>query len=81
MEIHKKMKFPNDGCYDGKVAVAFIITSKGKIIGRRIIRDAHGGKLGNQILAIIDNAKWIPGSLDGKKVDVIYTFPIIFDFQ
>jgi hypothetical protein len=81
-EIQKKVHYPGDDSYNtGKVVVAFIIKSNGQIVGKRIVRDPTGNKLGNQVLAIIDNVKWISGSCRNKKVDVILNIPLYIDFQ
>jgi len=75
------IKYPNQGCYSGKVWVSFIVTSKGNIIGKRISRDPSGGKIGNQVLKLIDNIKWTPGSCQGKNISILYSLPVIIDLK
>jgi len=78
----QNIKYPNDGAdYGGKVFVAFIIDIDGKLIGKRIIHDPSGDKFGKQILMLIDNVKWQPGSCNGKNVPVIFILPVYIEFE
>ena len=78
----QNIKYPNDGAdYGGKVFIAFIVDIDGKITGKRIVRDPTGDKLGKQILTLIDNVVWQPGSCNGKNVPVMFLLPLNIDIQ
>ena len=83
-EIHNNIKYNLD-CddYNGsKVVVGFIINVDGRLIGKRIIREPSScAEFGKQILSIIDNVKWNPGTCNGKNVPVIFAMPIFIDVK
>lgn len=77
-----KLKYINNyGDYSEKIWVSFIINVDGSISGKRIMRDPTGNLYGNQILKIIDDLEWIPGSCNNKKVSVLYTLPVLIHFK
>jgi len=65
----------------GKVIVAFIVSSTGKVIHPEILRsvDPYLDKEAIRMISTFPN--FIPGEQNGKKVAVRYTLPIIFKLQ
>ena len=78
--INKYFKYP-EGDYQGKVLVAFVIETNGKIDGKRIIYDPSGNDrlFSKQLLTILDKVKWQPGLCNGEKVPCLYIFPMNVD--
>jgi hypothetical protein len=83
-EISKKIKYPSiDKKYPvgSNVIVAFVVTIDGSITGKRIIRNIDGTDLGEQLLNIVDDVKWEPGTCNGKKVPTLQLIPLIIDLK
>jgi hypothetical protein len=82
-EISRKIRYPHDEKYpiESKVVVAFVIEANGSLTGKRIIQNIAGTDIGNQVLDIVDDFKWQPGSCNGKKVPTLQLFPMIVDVE
>jgi outer membrane biosynthesis protein TonB len=80
-EIQRKIRYPHNGQYpvESRVIIAFVIEVDGSITGKRIIQNVAGTDLGNQLLDIVDDFKWEPGTCNGKKVPTLQLFPMIVD--
>jgi hypothetical protein len=80
-EISKRIKYPHIDRYpmDTKVIVAFIITEDGRVTGKRVIKDFSG--FGEQLLDILDDFKWDPGTCNGKSVSTLQVFPMIIEIS
>lgn len=79
--IYANIEYPIGPCYSGKVWVAFIVESNGKITGKRILKDPSKNIFGNQILDAIEKAKWVPGSCAEKAVPILYKLPVTIDLK
>lgn len=77
----RQIRYPDQGCYGGKVIIAFIVDTDGKATGKRIIKDPSGDKFGSQMLDRLDHITWIPGSCQGIPVPVLYHVPVIIDVR
>ena len=60
--------------------VGFIVETDGLITGERIIQD-NTNQIGKQLLTAIKNCRWHPAKCNGKKVAMLYKFPVKIDFQ
>jgi len=60
--------------------VGFIVEADGQITGERVIQD-NTNQIGKQLLSVIKSCRWNPAKCNGKKVAMLYKYPIIIDFQ
>jgi len=60
--------------------VGFIVETDGQITGERIVQDSTN-QIGKQLLTVIKNCRWHPAKCNGKKVAMLYKFPVIIDFR
>jgi len=59
--------------------VGFIVEADGQITGERVIQD-NTNQIGKQLLSVIKSCRWNPAKCNGKKVAMLYKYPIIIDF-
>jgi len=85
--IYTNLKYPaeaKDQGIQGLVVVQFIIDSDGKIINPEILREVGGGT-SEEVLRVINYMNfentWVPGRVDGKDVDVVFTLPVKFKLE
>ena len=81
-QVSGKIKYPGVDRRLGvetKVIVAFIIDPNGKVIGKRIIKNIAGTDIGEQVLNIVSEMKWRPGTCEGKPVHVLQVIPMIIE--
>ncbi len=67
---------------EGRVTLRFAVTKDGKIENVEVLRDIGGG-CGEEAKRVIESMntlseKWIPGSQNGKNVNIWFTMPVIF---
>lgn len=84
--VYENLRYPS---YDrnlgieGMVVVQFVVLRDGSLGDVNLVRSS-GGRMGNSGQWIVNRMnyicdKWIPGVQRGKKVKVLYTFPIKFE--
>lgn len=81
--FNKGVRFPDSALTDdiqSKYIVGFIVEKDGQITGERIIRD-HTNQIGKQLLKAIKSNRWNPAKCNGKKVTMLYKFPVIIDIR
>lgn len=82
--IKKELRYPPtaiDNGIQGRVLCTYVVGTSGKVTKVQVIRSVHPD-LDNEAIRVIENMPdWIPGQMDGKKVAVEYTLPIIFKLQ
>lgn len=81
-QLSKTIRFPpGEADYGGRVIVAFVIETNGKIDGERVIREPSGDKqiFSKQIFEVVKAIKWTPAKRNGKAVPFLYTLPITID--
>lgn len=81
--LNKSINFPKSalaGEIQTTFIVGFIVEANGQITGERVMRD-NTNQIGKQILKVIKSCHWYPARCNGKKVDMLYTFPINIDPQ
>lgn len=82
-EVYKTIKWPpnEDKPLDTKIIVAFVVQENGQISGKRVIKNIAGTNFADQLLKIIGELKWSPGTCNGKAVPTLYLFPMILEFK
>ena len=79
----KRIKYPKNDNYpiESKVFVAFVVTELGDITGQRIVKNIEGTDLAEQLLEVVSEFKWLPGTCNGKQVPTILILPMIIDVK
>ncbi|UCG27890.1 MAG: M56 family metallopeptidase [Bacteroidales bacterium] len=81
--VRENLKYP-ESCktngISGRVFIQFVVTKDGSIANVNVIRGAHPD-LDAEAIRIIETCppEWTPGIQRGQKVNVAYTFPIVFE--
>lgn len=82
--VTENLKYPEEAVKNkllGKVYVSFTIDKEGNLVDADVIRSAHP-VLDAEALRVINlSPKWEPGENKGEKVNVRYTFPVVFALQ
>ena len=82
--IAKNLQYPESAVRDsisGRVIVQFVVNNEGKLVDPVIVRSASPALDKEGIRVVSASPLWTPGKQRGKKVDVIFTFPINFVLQ
>lgn len=79
--VNEHLIYPEDAQKakkQGRVVVQFTITKTGKMENVKVLRGTFKS-LDEEALRIVKSSPvWEPGKMQGKAVDVTYTFPIVF---
>ena len=80
--LRSELRYPNDAHnqgIEGKVVVQFIVMEDGKVDGIKILK-GKSPSLDEESIRVVRlmSGKWKPGILNGKKVRVYFTLPVIF---
>jgi TonB family protein len=82
--IANNLKYPEIAAKNGisgRVIIQFTVDKKGKIADAVVVRSVDPA-LDNEALRVtLTSPNWTPGKQRGKKVNVLYTFPINFTLQ
>lgn len=82
--IAENLNYPEEAAkhkLSGKVYVSFTIDIEGNLVDAEVIRSAHP-VLDAEALRVTNlSPKWEPGENQGEKVNVRYTFPVIFSLE
>ena len=65
----------------GRVTVAVIINTEGKAVNASIVRSVDPSLDAEALRVASTMPDWVPGTKDGKPVNVKYTFPVTFRLQ
>jgi TonB family protein len=82
--ISKNLQYPEiakRAGIQGKVLITFVVDKTGKIKNAKVLEGIGTGCDEEALRVINKMPKWIPGKLNGKKVDVQITLPIMFKLQ
>jgi protein TonB len=79
--VAKNYRAPNVKGLKGKVFVQFVIEKDGSLSDIKVLRDIGHGTRKEAIRVLKKSPKWIPAEKDGKKVRVLYSFPITINSQ
>ncbi len=75
-EMQNRLRYPSDlGNMDSIIVAQFVVEVNGKVTGKKIIKDIEATNLGTQILSLIDNLKWYPGTCNGNAVPMQFQLP------
>lgn len=82
--ISQNLKYPEEAQalkVEGRAVVQFVINKEGKLENIKLVRDLKNG-CGEAALAVMrkmqEEITWIPGMQRGRKVNVLFTLPIVF---
>lgn len=74
--IAKNFKAPEEEGLDGKILTTFVIEVDGSVAEIKVLQDVGFGS-GAEVLRVLAlSKKWIPATLNGIPVRVLYQFPI-----
>ena len=82
--IAQNLQYPESAAKDsisGRVIVQFCVNYEGKVIDPVVVRSASPALDKEAIRVVSSSPLWTPGKQRGKKVDVLFTFPINFVIQ
>ena len=83
--IYKNIKYPiikwETIPIQSKIVVAFVVDTSGIISGKRIIKNIEGTDLAQQVLALVDNLKWIPASCNNIAIPTLYHLPVQIELK
>ena len=83
--VFGQIKYPeqayNEGA-QGRVTLKFVISKKGEVKDVKVIKSSGNELLDNEALRVVSmSPAWTPGKVEGKPVDVSFTFPVVFKHQ
>ncbi|MDO3389205.1 M56 family metallopeptidase [Bacteroides sp. ET489] len=82
--LSKNIRYPAEAQtkgVQGRVTVAVIINTEGKAVNASIIRSVDPSLDAEALRVASTMPDWVPGTKDGKPVNVKYTFPVTFRLQ
>ena len=82
--VNEQLEYPEvarKNGIQGRVTLSFTIKKNGKIADVKVLHGVHPALDAEAVRVISMSPKWKPGKLNGKKVSVTYTFPVIFQLR
>lgn len=82
--LSKNIRYPAEAQtkgIQGRVTVAVIINTEGKAVNASIVRSVDPSLDAEALRVASTMPDWVPGTKDGKPVNVKYTFPVTFRLQ
>lgn len=82
--LSKNIRYPAEAQtkgIQGRVTVAVIINTEGKAVNASIVRSVDPNLDAEALRVASTMPDWVPGTKDGKPVNVKYTFPVTFRLQ
>ena len=82
--LSSNLKYPayaKDVGLQGTVHLSFVVDEKGEVSDIKILRDIGGGCGESAIAAVKKMPKWIPGTVNGTPVKVLYKLPVRFTLK
>lgn len=82
--VNSHLEYPaiaQENGVQGRVTVRFTINADGHLTNIHVIRGVDEALDKEAVRVISHSPKWTPGRSCGKAVDVIYTFPVIFQLR
>ena len=80
-----QIKYPEEAYKSGaqgRVTLQFVISKKGTVKDVKVVKSSGNELLDNEALRVVSmSPAWIPGKVEGKPVDVLFTFPVVFKLQ
>ena len=82
--LSKNIRYPAEAHTNniqGRVVVSVIINTEGKVTNAKIVQGVAPSLDAEALRVATTMPDWIPGTKDGKPVNVKYTFPVVFRLQ
>ncbi len=83
--VFDQIKYPEEAYKSGaqgRVTLQFVISKKGDIKDVKVAKSSGNELLDNEALRVVSmSPAWTPGKVEGKPVDVLYTFPVVFKIE
>lgn len=82
--LSKNIRYPAEAHTNniqGRVVVSVIINTDGKATNAQIVQSVAPSLDAEALRVTGTMPDWIPGTKDGKPVNVKYTFPVVFRLQ
>ncbi|MHC1778847.1 MAG: TonB family protein [Bacteroidales bacterium] len=82
--IAERLVYPAEAKTNGKqgrIILQFVITSTGKLSDVKILKGVDPSLDKEAVRVVSSSPLWKPGEHEGKKVDVVYQFPVIFQLR
>ena len=82
--LSKNIRYPAEAHTNniqGRVVVSVIINTDGKVTNAKIVQSVAPSLDAEALRVTGTMPDWIPGTKDGKPVNVKYTFPVVFRLQ
>lgn len=77
--IRENLKYPSpEPCFQGRVAIRFIVTKEGKITRPKVIKGIDPGIDEEAMRVVRLMPDWVPGRRNGEAVNVYFTIPVLF---
>lgn len=77
--VKENYELPKVKGLNGQVILQFVVDKDGSIGDIKLLRDIGHGTGSEAVRVMKASPKWIPGTMDGKPVRVLFTLPIIVD--
>lgn len=82
--VNEHLRYPRqakDNGIQGRVTLQFTIKADGSVADVHVIRGVDPDLDKEAVRVVSNSPKWTPGMTKGKPVDVIFTFPVIFQLR
>ncbi len=83
--VFDNIKYPEEAYKNGaqgRVTLQFVISRKGDIKDVKVVKSSGNELLDNEALRVVSMSPvWTPGKVEGKPVDVLFTFPVVFKLE
>ena len=82
--VNEHLRYPRqakDNGIQGRVTLQFTIKADGRVADVHVIRGVDTDLDKEAVRVVSNSPKWTPGMTKGKPVDVIFTFPVIFQLR
>ena len=83
--VFDNIKYPEEAYKSGaqgRVTLQFVISRKGDIKDVKVVKSSGNELLDNEAMRVVSmSPAWTPGKVEGKPVDVLFTFPVVFKLQ
>lgn len=79
--VNSQLRYPEEAKekgIQGVVTLQFVVLKNGSVANVKVIRGTVTSLNEEAIRVVSSSPKWTPGILKGKKVNVMYTFPLVF---
>ncbi|MBR5856286.1 MAG: energy transducer TonB [Bacteroidales bacterium] len=83
--VSGQIKYPEEAYKNGaqgRVILRFVISKKGDVKDVKVVKSSGIELLDNEALRVVSmSPDWTPGKVNGKPVDVMFTFPVVFKLE